>query len=59
MINAEDDPADTIRPRLEALEANLNQIQIIDGIEDQEQTTSFKLDEHVDVLQQILEEKLL
>ena len=57
MINAEDDPADTIRPRLEALEANLNQIQIIDGIEDQEQTTSFKLDEHVDVLQQILEEK--
>ena len=56
MINAEDDPADTIRPRLEALEANLNQIQIFDGIEDQEQTTSFKLDEHLDVLQQILEE---
>ncbi len=34
LVSAEDDPADTIRPRLEAAGADLSRIHIIDGIND-------------------------
>ena len=32
ILSAEDDPADTIRPRLEAAEADLSRVNILDGI---------------------------
>jgi KaiC/GvpD/RAD55 family RecA-like ATPase len=32
LLNAEDDPADTLRPRLEAMGADLERIHILDGI---------------------------
>jgi RecA-family ATPase len=32
ILSAEDDPSDTIRPRLEACGANLDRVQIIDGV---------------------------
>lgn len=34
MLSAEDDPGDTIRPRLEAAGANLKRVRVLDGIRD-------------------------
>ncbi|MGH8272804.1 MAG: AAA family ATPase [Gammaproteobacteria bacterium] len=34
LISGEDDPADTIRPRLEAAAADLNRVHVLDGIAD-------------------------
>ncbi|MGH8272518.1 MAG: AAA family ATPase, partial [Gammaproteobacteria bacterium] len=34
LVSAEDDPADTIRPRLEAAGADLNRVHILDGIKE-------------------------
>ena len=53
LLNAEDDPADTIRPRLEALEANLEKIRIL-TIKTGEIERFFRLDKDIEILEETL-----
>ena len=55
-VNAEDDPADTLRPRLEAAGADLRRVHIIDGVQlglngnGKSSLRQFNLAEHLDQL---------
>ena len=59
IITSEDDVDDTIKPRLEALSANMDKIFILDGIKKKDfsnQDESFGLSKDLDVLNQMIEE---
>jgi putative DNA primase/helicase len=58
ILSAEDDPADTIRPRLEACGANLDRVQIIDGVQmkNLKLDLPFNLKLHLDLLAENLRE---
>jgi hypothetical protein len=49
-FSAEDDPADTIRPRLEACGANLDRVHIIEAISDKRRERSFSLKSDLEAL---------
>jgi hypothetical protein len=55
-LSAEDDPADTLRPRLEAAGANLQRVHVIDGVirgftgEGRQQNRLFSLQEDIEAL---------
>ena len=57
MVNAEDDPADTTRPRLDAAGALVERVHFLDGVADciDGSTRSFSLG-HVDVIDDFLEQ---
>ena len=50
ILSAEDDPADTIRPRLEAAGANLDRVHIIEAVRDERGERSFNLNRDLDAL---------
>jgi RecA-family ATPase len=49
-LSAEDDPADTIRPRLEACGADLDRVHIVEAVKDQRRERSFNLNRDLDAL---------
>jgi hypothetical protein len=55
-LSAEDDPADTLRPRLEAAGANLHRVHVMDGVilsytgEGQQQNRAFSLQRDIEAL---------
>ena len=55
ILSAEDDPADTIRPRLEAADANLDRISILHTVEDRGGTSYFDLTRDLEALQEGIE----
>ena len=57
-ITSEDDADDTIKPRLEALSANMDRIFILDGIKKKISVIdeSFGLSKDLDVLNQMIED---
>jgi len=56
MLNAEDDPADTIRPRLDAAGADVRRISFMDGVAKagQKNIDPFDLDQHTPILREHL-----
>ncbi|MDX1964619.1 MAG: AAA family ATPase [Pirellulales bacterium] len=52
VLNAEDDAADTIRPRLDAMGADVGQIHLLDAIRTGEQERHFCLLHDLDILEQ-------
>jgi hypothetical protein len=50
IFSAEDDPADTIRPRLEACGANLDRVHIVEVIRDKQRERSFSLKSDLEAL---------
>jgi hypothetical protein len=44
LINAEDDPADTIRPRLEAAGANLDRIHLLNAVKEKDRQYVWTMD---------------
>jgi hypothetical protein len=57
LLSAEDDPADTIRPRLEAMGADLSKVEIVDSMVDRyDRVTDFVIGEHSRDLAGLLEE---
>lgn len=55
ILSAEDDPADTIRPRLERMNARLSRITLLDGFVDpHERVFDFVLGEHVAELRELI-----
>ena len=49
-LSAEDDPADTIRPRLEACGANLDRVHIVEAVRDQRSERPFDLNRDIEAL---------
>jgi Bifunctional DNA primase/polymerase, N-terminal/AAA domain len=49
-LSAEDDPADTIRPRLEARGADLDRVHIIEAVRDQQRERAFNLKHDLEAL---------
>ncbi len=57
LISAEDDPADTIRPRLERMGADLKRISVLEGLEDaQRRVHDFVIGDHSRDLTRLLTE---
>lgn len=58
LISAEDDPSDTIRPRLEQMGARLDMIDILDGMsESKDRIQDFVIGEHAADLRKLLDER--
>ncbi|MFM9996561.1 MAG: AAA family ATPase [Phycisphaerales bacterium] len=58
LLSAEDDPADTIRPRLEAMGADLARIVIMEGVQDGRDTCyDFVIGQHVRELEQLIKSR--
>jgi hypothetical protein len=54
MLSCEDDIADTIRPRLEAVHANLKNIEVIKATKDDDVTRGVSLIEHIDEIEKVI-----
>jgi len=57
MLNAEDDPADTIRPRLDAAGADVRRIRFMDGVAKagEKNIDPFDLDQHTPILREYIQ----
>ena len=53
LLSAEDDPADTIRPRLEAAGADLRRVSMITGVRTGDAQSSFNLKDHLVFLREL------
>ena len=56
LLNAEDDAGDTIKPRLQALNADLDNIQLMLGISVDSGPREFRLDKDLDELRSAIDE---
>ena len=50
LLNAEDDPGDTIKPRLQAVDADLDNIHLMIGVSEDSDIRDFRLDKDIDRL---------
>ena len=57
LLSAEDDPADTVRPRLEAAGADLRRVSMVTGVRTGDAQSSFNLREHLKFLRALCEQQ--
>lgn len=56
VLACEDDVSDTIKPRLERANANMNNIYFVDGVTIEDREHGFTLDRHISLLQEMIDE---